>query len=78
MSAPKNGGITELGPFLFFGSSAGQPLPSLEGMHTAKHTKANAEGVKAERPEIREVPKGKFEKFETVEQVYAKLFGAMP
>ncbi|MBS4704412.1 hypothetical protein J4G56_11690 [Aeromonas veronii] len=68
----------ELGPFLFFGSSAGQPLPSLEGMHTAKHTKANAEGVKAERPEIREVPKGKFEKFETVEQVYAKLFGAMP
>ena len=66
----------ELGPFLFFGGSAGQPLPSLEEMRTAKHTKANAEGVKAERPEIREVPKGKFKKIETVEQVYTQLFGA--
>jgi len=64
----------ELGPFLFFGGLAGQPLPSLDEMSVAKHTKANAEGVKAERPEIRLVPKGKFTKIETIEQVYAQLF----
>ena len=65
----------ELGPLLFFGNSAGEPLPSLDGRRVAKHTKANSDGVKAERPEIREIPKGRFEKLETMEQVYAKLFG---
>jgi hypothetical protein len=64
----------ELGPFLFFGGAAGQPLPNLDEMRVAKHTKANAEGVKAERPEIRVVPKGQFTKIETIEQVYAQLF----
>ncbi len=64
----------QLGPFLFFGGPAGRPLPSLDEMRVAKHSKANAEGFKAERPEIREVPKGQFVKLETVEQVYARLF----
>jgi len=64
----------ELGPFLFFGGSAGLPLPSLEGFRVAKHTKANAEGIKAERPEIREIPKGKFIRYATVEQIYEQLF----
>jgi hypothetical protein len=36
----------ELGPFLFFGSEAGKPLPDLGDLKIAKHTKANAEGVK--------------------------------
>lgn len=35
---------------------------------------ANSEGFKAERPKIREVPKGQFVKFDTIEQIYAKLF----
>lgn len=64
----------KLGPFLYFGDSAGQPLPSLDQMRVAKHSKANAEGLKTERPEIREVPKGQFEKFDTIEQIYDKLF----
>ncbi len=49
----------EMGPFLFFGGAAGEPLPSLEGMRVARHSKGNAEGFKAERPEIREVPVGR-------------------
>jgi len=65
----------ELGPFLFFGDPAGGPLPSLEGFRIARHTKANSEGVKAERPEIREVPKSRFTPCDTVEQVYDMLFG---
>lgn len=64
----------ELGPFLFFGGLPGLPLPSLEGFRVAKHTKANAEGVKAERPEIREIPRGKFARYDTVEQIYEQLF----
>lgn len=64
----------ELGPFLFFGGAAGQPLPSLDGLRVARHTKANAEGVKAERPDIREVPKSRFERCETIEEVYRRLF----
>ena len=64
----------ELGPFLFFGDSAGLPLPSLDGFKVARHTKANAEGIKAERPQIREIPKSQFRKFETVQQIYELLF----
>ena len=64
----------ELGPFLFFGGSAGLPLPSLDGFKVAKHTKANTEGIKAERPEIREIPKSQFRKYETVQEIYELLF----
>ena len=68
-----------LGPFLFFGGRAGERLPSLESFRVTKHTKANSDGVKAERPDIRTVPKSKFERLESVEEVYAKLFnGAQP
>jgi hypothetical protein len=64
----------ELGPFLFFGGTPGSPLPCIDGFRVAKHTKANAEGVKAERPEIREVRKGQFQKYETVQDIYELLF----
>ncbi|MCV6612528.1 MAG: hypothetical protein OIF55_17335 [Amphritea sp.] len=64
----------ELGPFLFFGADPKQPLPCIEGMRVAKHTKANAQGIKNERPEIREIPKGQFLKLATAEDLYAKLF----
>lgn len=66
----------ELGPFLFFGGSAGLPLPSIEGFKVAKHTKANAEGIKAERPEIREITKAHFKRYSTVREIYDLLFKA--
>jgi hypothetical protein len=64
----------DLGPFAFFGGAPGQPLPDLAGMKIGKHTKANAEGVKAERPNIRTVPLSKFERLGSVEQVVNRLF----
>jgi hypothetical protein len=64
----------ELGQFLFFGGSAGSPLPSIEGFKVAKHTKGNAEGIKAERPEIREIPKTKFVSYSTAREIYDQLF----
>lgn len=63
-----------LGPFRYFGSEAGKPLPSLTGYKIAKHTKGNKEGFRAERPHIRVIPKGDFDKFETVEEIFARLF----
>jgi len=66
----------DLGPFLFFGGLPGCPLPDLSAMKTAKHTKANAEGVKAERPSIRTVPKGSFHRVECIREIYELLFGS--
>lgn len=65
----------ELGPFLFFGGSPGSPLPDLGGLKVAHHTKANASGLKAERPNIRVVPKGQFEVVNSVPLLYERLFG---
>ncbi|WP_175535022.1 hypothetical protein [Halomonas saccharevitans] len=66
----------ELGPFLVFGGSPGSPLPDLSAFKVARHTKGNAEGIKAERPAIRHVPKSHFTKYESSVQVYEALFGA--
>lgn len=46
--------------YLVFGGGPGEPLPNLKNFKTARHTKANAEGVKANRPAIRELPKSAF------------------
>lgn len=66
----------ELGPYLFFGGSPGEPLPSLASHKIARHTKGNALGVKAERPNIRTVPNSAFSKIGTVQELYVQLFGA--
>ena len=61
--------------YLWFGSDPGAPLPDLTGFATAKHVKANAAGVKLERPNLRLVPKRAFVKLQTLEEVVRKLFG---
>lgn len=67
----------ELGPFLFFGSAAGQPLPDLSRFGTARHTKGDTQGYKAERPNLRTVPKSQFVRLDTVDQVFTALFGEL-
>lgn len=66
----------ELGPYLFFGGGPRQQL-SLEGFKVAKHTKPNALGVKAERQNIRVVPRTSFRKKDTIEALYAELFSGL-
>lgn len=61
--------------YRFFGGDAGQPLPSLEGLKIAKHAKANAQGVKKERPAIRVVPTSRFTEISTTRELVGKLFG---
>ena len=64
----------DLGPFYFYGGNPGEPLPSLEAATIARHTKGNQDGYKAERPEIRELNKGKFKKHDTVQAIFNVLF----
>ena len=65
----------ELGPFLWFGSGPGKPLPDLKKFKVARHTKGDAAGHKAERPMHRVVPKGQFETLNTINDVVEALFG---
>lgn len=66
----------ELQSYLWFGGSPGNPLPDILGMKPAKHTKANAQGVKAERPNHRLVRRSQFEKLDTLDRVLERLFGS--
>jgi hypothetical protein len=68
----------ELGPYRWFGGPPGQLLPELSGFHAAKHTKRNAEMVKSERPNIKSIPRTKFERISNLDQLVTKLFGAIP
>lgn len=65
----------KLGPFYWFGGAPGEALPPL-GDRVGRHTKGDATGLKALRPGIRIIPKGRFTRLETIEQVAERLFGA--
>jgi len=60
--------------YLYFGDEAGKPLRSIVDYKVAKHTKANAQGVKLERSAIRLVPKGHFLKIATTRELVGHLF----
>jgi hypothetical protein len=64
-----------LGPFLWFGGAPGEPLPDISKYPVAKHTKGNAQGVKAERPNIRMIPRSGFQLVESMDEVLFLLFG---
>lgn len=68
----------DLGPFFYFGDEPGRPLPPLDGFRTARHTKGNAQGFKAERPGIYVVPKGRFRQVDTIDELVETLFGQIP
>lgn len=67
-----------LGPFLWFGSRPGHPLPDIEDFKVTKHTKGDATGKKADRPGLREVPKGRFERLASIDHVIDRLFEMAP
>lgn len=58
-----------------FSDAPGKPLPSLENYKTAKHTKGDASGKKAERAAIRVVPKRAFQVVATTSELVKVLFG---
>ena len=64
----------DLGPFWYCGAEAGKPITGLSELKVAKHTKGNKDGFKAERQNIRVVPKRDFTEIPLIENIYAKLF----
>ena len=63
--------------YLWLGGPSGEPLPDIRDMKVAKHTKGNAEGIKAERPNLRIVPRGRFEQLDTLDELLHRLFGPL-
>src|SRR5258708_15206634 len=63
-----------LARFLWFGGAPGERIPAL-GEKIARHTKPNAMLEKADRPAHRVIPKSRFAKLETIEEVIERLIG---
>ena len=68
----------ELQSFRWFGGAPGEELPDIAGMKITKHTKANAHGVKTEKPQHRVVPVKAFTALPTLDTVLEALFGPLP
>ena len=61
--------------FRYFGRKPGERLPNITDASIAKHTKGNAVGVKLERASQRDVALGRFDRFETMEDLAVALLG---
>ncbi|KAA9008896.1 hypothetical protein [Histidinibacterium aquaticum] len=68
----------EIDHYRWFGNGPDVPLPDITGMKVARHTKGDAEGTKAERPDHRLVPLSHFDKLRTIEEVAETLLGPLP
>jgi len=67
----------KLGPFRWFGSPPGKSLPDIRGLPVARHTKSDARGHKAPRPNLRVLPATMFERVETMDGLVVRLFGPL-
>lgn len=67
----------QLGPYLWFGGVPGERMPDIAELKIAKHVRENANGVKAERPNHRVIPKRLFEKVDDIDGIIARLFGTL-
>ncbi len=61
--------------YLWFGNGPGEPLPSLDGLVTSRHTKANMDQEKVERPNLCDVPKSLFRVLNDVPDIVELLLG---
>jgi hypothetical protein len=68
----------DFGHFLWFGGAPNEPLPDLSLFKISTHSKANAQGLKLERPNIRDVPKAQFQRLEGIGELVQRLFGPLP
>ncbi len=66
-------GSLALGPFLWLGGPPSEKLPDL-GERMARHTKADATGKKAERPDLRVVRRSRFKEFVDMDALLSVLF----
>jgi hypothetical protein len=73
--SPKN---LEIKSYRWFGGDPGKPLTDIKGMKVAKQPKANANGIKLEKPGHRVVPLRKFTPPLEIDEVLDRLFGRLP
>lgn len=67
----------DLGPFLFYGAEPRLPLPPLNPLKTAKHTKGDKDGIKKNRPNLRILRTSQFRKIADIPALYIALFGTV-
>jgi len=60
--------------YRWFGDQPARPLPALDGK-AVRHTKADSQGVKAERADLRQLGRGRFETIADMEGLIERLFG---
>jgi hypothetical protein len=66
----------QLGPYLWLGGPPSTPLGNeYLGERVGRRTRPDRQGVKRDRPNIRSVPRSKFECLETIAEVARSLFG---
>jgi hypothetical protein len=68
----------EIRAYRWLGGRPGEPLPDINNLKVAKAPKANAAGVKAEKPGHRIVPLSRFTQLESMDAVLDQLFGPLP
>jgi hypothetical protein len=61
--------------YLWFGAEPGAALPDISLLKMAKHTKGNAQGEKSYRPNHRLLPRRKFTRLNSIDEVLDKLLG---
>lgn len=61
--------------YLWFGAAPRLPLPPMDEFAVTRHTKANAKGIKAERPAHRRVPLRRFTRIGRIDDLVAALLG---
>ena len=67
----------DLGPFFWFGSAAGEPLPDVSGFSVPLRATHNKLGVRPPRPKHRLIPKAAFKRLDSLDAVLVELFGSI-
>lgn len=60
--------------YRWFGGAPGEPLPPL-GERPVRHAKADSQGVKAERPALRQLSRSRFTLVDKIDALLERLFG---
>jgi hypothetical protein len=65
----------EVQHFFYFGGKPGERLPDIADFPVARHTRANSEGVRSERPNIRRIKLTQFVSVKSLDELVGLLFG---
>jgi hypothetical protein len=68
----------DMGPFFWFGSAPGNPLPPIESYPSPKRPTHNKDGDRPLRKNHRLIPSEEFRRLETLGAVLEALFGSLP